>query len=187
MIAHWRNRFGVLLPTSCGNIMLRTPTWCRGDHSLCFSFFDKISRPLLTNSKRFGSFSVVGYCGSSGNKRTTWFSTLFIGQWRNFTRLCGMLSSIMNRIDWQRTLKDLENAPDVAYVLRMFGEVWCVKALIATKSNLVVTWKVRPKIGTSTYTPGVPWWIFPMRWFCFWFLAIDSFQFIPKKKKEKQT
>ena len=38
---------------------------------------------------------------------------------------------------------DLEEAPDVAYqdVLEEFDLVWCVKGLIVTWSNLVVTWK----------------------------------------------
>ena len=35
---------------------------------------------------------------------------------------------------------------DIAYedVLRGFDKAWCVQSLIATRSNLVDTWKIRP-------------------------------------------
>ena len=54
-----------------------------------------------------------------------------------------------NRIEWKRTLSDLEKAPDMAYqdILNEFDSTWGVKGLIVTKSNLVVTWKVRPQMG----------------------------------------
>jgi hypothetical protein len=53
------------------------------------------------------------------------------------------------RLEWQCTLQDLEKNLDVAYddVLREFDKVWCVKGLIVTRRNLVVTWKVRPWMG----------------------------------------
>ena len=53
------------------------------------------------------------------------------------------------RIEWKQTLKDLEEAPDVAYqvVLEEFNSVWCVEGVIVTRSKLVVTWKVRPWMG----------------------------------------
>ena len=31
-------------------------------------------------------------------------------------------------------------------VLKEFDNVWCVRGLIVTYSNLVVTWKVRPRM-----------------------------------------
>lgn len=42
------------------------------------------------------------------------------------------------RVKWQRTLKVIEKALDVAYddVLKVFDNVWCVKGLIAIGSNL---------------------------------------------------
>ena len=48
------------------------------------------------------------------------------------------------RLEWQQTLYDLEKTLDVAYedVLKEFDSVWCVKGLIVTHSNLLVTWKV---------------------------------------------
>ena len=50
---------------------------------------------------------------------------------------------------WEQTLCDLEKTLDVAFedVLDEFDSVWCVKGLIVTRSNLSVTWKVRPQIG----------------------------------------
>ena len=53
------------------------------------------------------------------------------------------------RIEWKRTLLDLEKAPDIAYqdVLKEFDSIWGVKGLIMTRNNLVVTWKVRPHMG----------------------------------------
>ena len=53
------------------------------------------------------------------------------------------------RIEWKQTLLHLEKALDVAYqdVLKEFDLTWGVKGLIMTRSNLVVTWKVRPHMG----------------------------------------
>ena len=50
------------------------------------------------------------------------------------------------RIEWKWALKDLEEAPDVAYqnILKEFDSTWGVKNLIAIWSNLVVTWMDRP-------------------------------------------
>ena len=49
-------------------------------------------------------------------------------------------------IEWKQTLKDLEEALDVAYqdVLKDFDTTWRVKKLIVIHSNLVVTWMDRP-------------------------------------------
>jgi hypothetical protein len=49
----------------------------------------------------------------------------------------------------ERTLRDLEKAPDVAYhdILNKFDLIWEVKGLIVTRSNLVVTWKGRPQMS----------------------------------------
>ena len=51
----------------------------------------------------------------------------------------------------QRTLEDLEKAPDVVYedVLNEFDSTWGSKGLIVTRSNVVVTWKVRPHMDIS--------------------------------------
>ena len=50
------------------------------------------------------------------------------------------------RLEWQQTLQDLEKAPDITYldVPKKLDSVWCVKGLIVTRSDLMVTWKVRP-------------------------------------------
>ena len=44
-------------------------------------------------------------------------------------------------LEWQRTLTDLEKTLDVSYeeALKGFDNVWCVKGLIVTLINLVVT------------------------------------------------
>jgi hypothetical protein len=47
------------------------------------------------------------------------------------------------RIEWKRTMRDLEEALDVAYdhdVLTEFVSTWGVTNLIMTQSNLVVMW-----------------------------------------------
>lgn len=55
------------------------------------------------------------------------------------------------RIEWQKTLKALEIAPHIGYnVPKGFGKIWCAKGHIATRSNLVRTWKVRPLMGFNT-------------------------------------
>ena len=53
------------------------------------------------------------------------------------------------RLEWQWTLHDLEKAPNFAYedVLNEFDSVLCVKSLINTHSNLLISWKVRPWMG----------------------------------------
>ena len=53
------------------------------------------------------------------------------------------------RIEWKRTLRDLEKALDVAYhdILTKFDLTWGVKGLIVTRSNLAVTWKDRPQMN----------------------------------------
>ena len=50
--------------------------------------------------------------------------------------------------NWEKTL-------DVAYedVLNKFDLIWCVKGLIVTRSNLVVTWTIRPQIGIISRGP----------------------------------
>lgn len=52
-------------------------------------------------------------------------------------------------IEWQYILKDLQKARDVAnqYVFDEFDSVWCVKGLFVIRSNLIVTWKVWPRMG----------------------------------------
>lgn len=53
------------------------------------------------------------------------------------------------RLEWQWTLHDLEKVSDVAYqdVLTEFDSVCCIKGLIVTRSNLIVTKKLRPQMG----------------------------------------
>ena len=45
------------------------------------------------------------------------------------------------RLEWQQSLTDLQKAPNVAYenVLKIFDNIWCVKHLVVTRSNVVVT------------------------------------------------
>ena len=75
-----------------------------------------------------------------------WFSML--GQWP-LEKPHHVWDSLLyyGRLRWQQTLHDLENALDVAYevVLNEFDLVWCVKGLIVSRSNLSISWKVRPK------------------------------------------
>ena len=53
------------------------------------------------------------------------------------------------RIEWEWTLKDLEEAPDVAYqdIVKKFDSTWGIKNLIMTRSNLVVTWMDKPHMS----------------------------------------
>ena len=53
------------------------------------------------------------------------------------------------RIEWQYTLKDLQKALNVVYqdILDELDSVWCVKGLIVTHSNLMVTWKNRARMA----------------------------------------
>ena len=64
------------------------------------------------------------------------------------------------KIEWKRTLKDLEEDLDVAYkdVLNKFDSTWGVKNLIMTRSNLVVTWMDRSQMCIVSWFPlGSSW------------------------------
>lgn len=54
-----------------------------------------------------------------------------------------------SRIEWKRTLSDLDKASFVVYqdVLNEFDSTREVRGLIVTWSNLDVTWKARPHMG----------------------------------------
>lgn len=89
------------------------------------------------------------------------------------------------RTEWQRTLADLEKAPDVAYQdnLTDFDSTWGVKGLIITRSNWKVTWKVRPHMNIISWSP------LGLRWFsqggCILVPFLQSnLQFVPKQKRE---
>lgn len=114
-----------------------------------------------------------------------WSLTPFTSQLRELNNMFGMLSLI----EWQRTLKALKKTHVVAYddVFEDFGKVWCVKGLIATRSNLVMSWKIRLRMGTNYHMmlcgslAGFPPW-----WFVYGYLfAVDSFQFVPKNTKKQ--
>lgn len=49
----------------------------------------------------------------------------------------------------QSTLIDLAKSHVVVYhnILNEFDMAWCVKGFIATRSTLMVTWKIRPRMG----------------------------------------
>jgi hypothetical protein len=76
----------------------------------------------------------------------TWCLALLNGQWKKMYPTVWDSLLDYGRLQWQQTLQDLQKAPNVAYqdVLKEFDSVWCIKGLIVTRSNLVVTWKVRP-------------------------------------------
>ena len=67
------------------------------------------------------------------------------GQWKKLTKLWDSFIDY-DTLEWQRTLQDLDKAPDIAYenVLSSFDKDWCVKGLIVTHKDLVVTLKFRP-------------------------------------------
>lgn len=60
---------------------------------------------------------------------------------KNTLSCVGLLACHYGRLEW--TLLYLEEAPDIAYqvVLQKFDLGWCVKGLIVTCSNLMVTGK----------------------------------------------
>ena len=63
-------------------------------------------------------------------------------------------------------LKILRNTLDVGYNDE-FDMVWYVKGLIASKTNVVVTWRDRPKMGSFTSSPTGPCFgVFPMVVLC---------------------
>ena len=91
------------------------------------------------------------------------------------------------RLKWQRTLQDMEKALDVTYqdILREFDSGWCVKSLIVTRSNLVITWKIRPWMDIISWSPpGLLWFTW---WLYFSFVIECVFNLCQKKNKTKMT
>lgn len=77
--------------------------------------------------------------------------------------------------EWQRTPHDLEKVPNVAYdnVLNDFDLVWCLKGLIVTRTNLLVIWKMKPRMSIISWAP---WFCIGSLWGgCISSLAIDFF------------
>lgn len=52
-------------------------------------------------------------------------------------------------IKWQSTLMDLAKAHVVVYhnILDEFDMAWCVEGLIATRNNVMIIWKIGPRMG----------------------------------------
>lgn len=82
----------------------------------------------------------------------------------------------------QRTLEDLEKAPDVVYedVLNEFDSTWGSKGLIVTRSNVFVTWKVRPHMDISWSPLGLRW--FAHVWLYFGYSFAIKFLICAKKE-----
>ena len=83
-----------------------------------------------------------------GVNKMIWFLMFFSGQLRKHTKLFG--TPYLTMIDLSDNgLLRMGKTLDFAYddVLKEFSNVWCVKGLIVTRSNSVVTWKVRPWIA----------------------------------------
>ena len=71
-----------------------------------------------------------------------------------------------DRTEWQRTLKDLEEHPRY-WVQGRSEQVLYVKGLIASKTNVVITHRDRPKMGSITSSPmGPSFRFFPMVVLC---------------------
>ena len=80
-----------------------------------------------------------------------------------------------DRLEWQQTLMELEKAPNVEYedILKDFHNNWCVKGFI-------VTWKVRPRMGTISQVPSFS--LLRSGWLYFSFTIEYAFNQCFKKK-----
>ena len=109
-----------------------------------------------------------------------WFSTLYNDPLiKTHWVICDALHDY-SRIKWKHTLLNLEKARDVASqdVLNEHDWIWGVKDLNVTRSNLVVTWKVRPHMSIISW--------FPLGLCCFSFLQL-IFQFVQKIKNKPKN
>jgi hypothetical protein len=85
----------------------------------------------------------------------------------------------LHEIDWQKTLKPLEIAPNIAYddLMKGFDKIWCGEGLSPLDVILFVTWKVRPRMRIIAWRLGGPW-SFPHD---------NCFSICTKKKKQGTT
>ena len=139
--------------------------------------------PFFINLSAFGfSHEVVSH-GLVGIKGTIWFNAL---QWHE--KMHQVIWSALQdygRIEWKHTLSYLKKAPNVTYqdILKKIGSFFGVNGLIVTRSNLVVTWKVRPRMGTIT------WFTLWLRWLsrggCILIPSCNWFSICAKKKNQQ--
>ena len=105
--------------------------------------------------------------------------------WENSRGYLECASWLYGRIEWQGPLKILRNTLDVGYNDE-FDMVWYVKGLIASKTNVVVTWRDRPKMGSFTLSPAGPCFgVFPMVVLCCMVFVCNWVCSMCIKKKEK--
>ncbi len=77
--------------------------------------------------------------------------------WRQLIKSCGTLCLIMIDLSGTVLFMIYTKFPDAAYqhVLDEFDLVWRNKGYIVKRSNLLVTWKVRPLMGIIACFPLV--------------------------------
>lgn len=85
-------------------------------------------------------------------------------------------SPTLHEINWQKTLKALEIAPNVAYddAMKGFDKIWCGEGLSPLEVILLITWKVRRRMGI------IPRWLF-----CYFLQTI--FFICTQTKKQNKT
>jgi hypothetical protein len=78
------------------------------------------------------------------------YSWLFYCQKRKHTKLCRTPDFTMVDLRGNKLSQIWKKTPNV---LKDFDNIWHVKGLIITHGNLVVTWKVKPRMNITSYVP----------------------------------
>ena len=182
---HLLDKDGGMLLTSCGNSLSKKVILvCTNLFIWCNASLIKLCARHWNDSTASGFSWGVVFRGVSGTNETISFLVLRNNPLRKHIKSFGTLCRIMVGLSGNKLLRTMEKALDLAYqdVLNEFDSVMGVKGLIETRSNLVVTWKVRPQTDTTSWFP------LRLRWFsqggsC-WFLFAIEFSICAKKKKK---
>ena len=157
----------------CNEIPLSTPpmwpfVWHKHKAQKDVVFFDwlSIKQWMWMDESGWSSTEINKSCPHCGvvcnlwSQRNTCSSFVYWpntcgSQWRKHTKLCETICLTMVDLSGKGLLWNWEKTLDVAYedVLNKFDLIWCVKGLIVTRSNLVVTWTIRPQIGIISRGP----------------------------------
>lgn len=143
--ARWLNKCGIIWLTLFGNSLPKELNLGPEESLLVLQWlFDQ------QFSKSLKSFSCIWFFLRSSIPWIIWhqhndlvFNSI---QW-HVEKHAKLWDSLLDyrRLEWQCTLLDLEKTLDIAYDdLKKFDKIWCVKGLIITRNNIVLTWKVTP-------------------------------------------
>ena len=144
--ALWLNKHGIMHLTSFGNSLLKEVTL-----PLKNLFQWWTSQQITENLSVFGSSWGLVSHGLFGVNIMIWFVNAL--QWLVERTHKVLWVSLLQygKLEWQQTLTNLEIHTEHCLwecSWRIWQYIQCAKGLIITCSNLMLTWKVRPQMGS---------------------------------------